>query len=156
MKSVYLDNAATTSLSDSMKEYLTSLLSVYGNPSSLHSVGGQAGGLIMQARASVAGFLNASSKDIFFTGSGSAGNTLAVKGLLSERPSDSQYEVFYSPTAHKSMLWACESCRRHTPLNVNSVGEINLSCLRKPPVRKSAQFRMWPESVPLSESTTAS
>lgn len=129
MKSVYLDNAATTSLSDSMKEYLTSLLSVYGNPSSLHSVGGQAGGLIMQARASVAGFLNASSEDIFFTGSGSAGNTLAVKGLLSERPSDSQYEVFYSPTAHKSMLWACESCRRHTPLNVNSVGEINLSCL---------------------------
>lgn len=103
MKSIYLDNAATTPLSDSMKEYLTSLLSVYGNPSSLHSVGGQAGRLIVQARASVAGFLNASPEDVFFTCSGSAGNALAIKGLVSEKRADDRYEVFYSPTAHKSM-----------------------------------------------------
>ena len=125
MKSIYLDNAATTPLSDSMKEYLTSLLSVYGNPSSLHSVGGQAGRLIVQARASVAGFLNASPEDVFFTCSGSAGNALAIKGLVSEKRADDRYEVFYSPTAHKSMLSACESCRRHTPLKVNAIGEIN-------------------------------
>lgn len=126
MKSIYLDNAATTPLSDSMKNYLTSLLSVYGNPSSLHSVGGQASRLITEARTSVAGFLNAAPEDIFFTCGGSAGNALAVKGLIPESPSASQYEVFYSPTAHKSMLQACESCRRHTPLQVNSVGEIDL------------------------------
>lgn len=129
MKSIYLDNAATTPLSDSMKRYLVSLLSVYGNPSSLHSVGEKADELITQAREAVAGFLNAAPEDIFFTCSGSASNALAVRGLVPGNAPDERYEVFYSPTAHKSMLRACDSCRSHTPLKVNSAGEISLSYL---------------------------
>ena len=112
-----------------MKNYLISLLPVYGNPSSLHTVGVRAGQLITQARASVAGFLNAAPDDIFFTGGGSAGNTLAVRGLVTDKPPAGQYEVFYSPTAHKSMLLACESCTYHTPLTVNSFGEISPTAL---------------------------
>lgn len=129
MKSIYLDHAAAAPLSDSMKNYLISLLPVYGNPSSLHTVGVRAGQLITQARASVAGFLNAAPDDIFFTGGGSAGNTLAVRGLVTDKPPAGQYEVFYSPTAHKSMLLACESCTYHTPLTVNSFGEISPTAL---------------------------
>lgn len=126
---VYLDNAATTQLSDSMKEYLISLLDIYGNPSSLHSKGESSKQIISEARQSVAKFINANEKEIYFVPSGSAGNTLAVKGLVSDNPQENQYEVFYSPTAHKSMLKSCESCRYHTPLYVNSVGEIDLEYL---------------------------
>ena len=129
MQNIYLDNAATTPLTDSIKEYLVSILDIYGNPSSLHSKGEPAKQIITNARKLVAKFINANEKDIYFTPSGSAGNTLAVKGITSENPQDNQYEVFYSPTAHKSMLKACESCRYHTPLNVNADGEIDLEYL---------------------------
>ena len=36
---MYLDNASTTPLSESTKQYIIQLLDEYGNPSSLHSVG---------------------------------------------------------------------------------------------------------------------
>lgn len=126
---IYLDNAATTPLSDSMKKYLVSILNDWGNPSSLHSVGESAKQIISNTRQSVAKFINADTNDIYFTPSGSGSNTLAVKGLFSENPQENQYEVFYSPTAHKSMLKACESCIYHTPLKVNADGEINIAYL---------------------------
>ena len=40
-----------------------------------------------------------------------------------------EYEVFYSPTAHKSMIKASESCLCHTALKVNKYGEIDLKYL---------------------------
>ena len=104
-----MDHAASTKLSDSTKQYLTSILDYYGNPSSLHSVGEPVQQLISDARQSVAKFINANPGDIYFSPSGSAGNTLAIKGLTSENPYQNQYAVFYSPTAHKSMLKTCES-----------------------------------------------
>lgn len=127
---VYLDNAATTGLSDSTKEFLISVLDMWGNPSSLHSQGTKPKQIISEVRQSVAKFINANVNEIFFTPSGSASNTLAVKGLTSDNPDENKYEVFYSPTAHKSMLKACESCRCHTPLKVYSDGEIDLVYLQ--------------------------
>lgn len=126
---LYLDNAATTDLSDSMKEYLTSLLDVWGNPSSLHKEGQKPAQLLRRARRSVAGLIGAGPEDIFFTPSGSAANTLAVKGLTSEDPRLNRHTVFYSPTSHKSMLKACESCISHTQLKVNTFGETDLAYL---------------------------
>lgn len=125
-KNIYLDNAGTTPLSASMKAHLTSLLDLYGNPSSIYSIGEESKQIISKARWSVAQFIHVNPDDIYFTGGGSAGNTLAIKGLVSENPRLNQYEVFYSPTAHKSMLKACESCICHTPLKVNPVGETDL------------------------------
>lgn len=126
---VYLDYAATTPLSDSMKTYLTSVLNQWGNPSSLHAQAKQPRQIIDGARRSVAAFLHADTGEITFVPSGSAGNTLAVKGLTSENPFKNRYAVFYSPTSHKSMQKACESCLYSQKLTVNSVGEIDLSFL---------------------------
>ena len=128
-KSIYLDNAAATELSDSMKQYLISILDLYGNPSSQHSLGEPVKQMIIDARQSVAKFIHVNPKDIYFTPSGSGSNTLAVKGLTSENPRENQYEVFYSPTAHKSMLTACESCIYHTPLKVDCTGQIDIAYL---------------------------
>ena len=44
-------------------------------------------------------------------------------------PAQNQYEIFYSPTSHKSMLKACESCLYYTPLKVNTVGNIDMAYL---------------------------
>mgnify|MGYP002517474282 CR=1 FL=1 len=54
----YLDNSATTPLSEETKQYLIELLDAYGNPSSSHSIGQSAKQIISEARKSVAKFIN--------------------------------------------------------------------------------------------------
>lgn len=79
---IYLDNSATTK---PYKEVLDSFLKVsedfFGNPSSLHKIGGQAEKLLQQARSQVAKLLNAKESEILFTSGGTESNNLAVKGI---------------------------------------------------------------------------
>ncbi len=127
IKSIYLDHAAATPLSQETKEYLISLLDTYGNPSSLHSLGGQARQLLSSARESAAQFINARPDRIYFTGSGSASNTLAVRGYYTGR----NCRILYSPIAHKSLLSCAKSCPHSHPLTVDRHGAVILSDLEK-------------------------
>ena len=127
MKNIYLDNAATTPLIDSMKEYLISILDEWGNPSSLHSQGQKPKQIISQARQSVAKFINADSKDIYFTSGGSASNTLTAKGFYQKN----DCTIFYSPIAHKSILKCVESYHNSIPLKVNKKGIIDIHDLEE-------------------------
>lgn len=124
---VYLDNAATTPLTDSVKEYLISILDEWGNPSSLHSQGQKPKQIISQARQSVAEFINADSKDIYFTSGGSASNTLAIKGYYQKN----DCTIFYSPIAHKSIMKCVESYHNSIPLKVNKEGLIDIHDLEE-------------------------
>ena len=126
-KSVYLDNAATSILSDSMKEYLVSILDICGNPSSLHSVGESAKQIISNARQAVAKFINADPKNIYFTPSGSASNTLAIRGYYAKH----KCTVLYSPIVHKSILNCVRSCRNAYPLKVDNNGTIDFDDLKE-------------------------
>lgn len=118
---IYLDNAATTELTDSMKQYLISLLDQWGNPSSLYAMGEKAGRILSGARQSVAAFINASPKDLYFTPSGSAANTLAICGYYSMHPCT----LLYSPIAHKSILKCAESIPGSCPLKVDQDGFVD-------------------------------
>lgn len=60
--SIYLDNAATTPLSQKVKERLISLLYNFYNPSSAYQSGQEVGKIISDAREAVAKFINADSK----------------------------------------------------------------------------------------------
>lgn len=124
---VYLDNAATAGLSDSMKKYLISVLDTDGNPSSLHSKGIKAKRLVAEARRSAAKFINADPHDIYFTCGGAAANTLAVRGYCLKH----RCTVLYSPVSHKSVLKCVESCKDAYPLKVNHEGFIDLQDLEK-------------------------
>lgn len=124
---VYLDNAATTPLTDSVKKYLISILDEWGNPSSLHSQGQKPKQIISQARQSVAKFINADSKDIYFTSGGSASNTLAIRGYFQKN----DCTLFYSPIAHKSILKCVESYHNSIPLKVNKEGIIDIHDLEQ-------------------------
>lgn len=126
---IYLDNAATTPLIPEVKQYIIELLDQFYNPSSLYQGGLDTRQIIEQARSNVANFINGKSENIIFTSSGSAANSLVIKGLTSENPQLNEYEVFYSPTAHKSMIKACESCVNNIALKVNQYGEIDLEYL---------------------------
>ena len=136
MKNIFLDNASTTPLSESMKKYLISILDIYGNPSSLHSKGESAKQIIKIARQSVARFINANPEDIYFTSGGSASNTLAIRGFYLKN----DCTILYSPIAHKSVLKCVESYPNSIPLKVNSEGIIDIhnleewldTCISKP------------------------
>ena len=127
MQNIFLDNASTTPLSESIKDYLISVLDTYGNPSSLHSKGESARQIITNARQSVAKFINANSEDIYFTSGGAASNTLAIRGYYLKH----NCTIFYSPIAHKSILKCVESCKNSYPLKVDDKGFINLEDLKE-------------------------
>ncbi len=79
MTTVYADNAATTQMSraaiDAMLPYMET---IYGNPSSLHSVGQQANEALQDARERIAKCLNASPREIYFTSGGSEADNQAI------------------------------------------------------------------------------
>ena len=79
MTTIYADNAATTQMSraaiDAMLPYLET---IYGNPSSLHSVSRQAAGALLSARDRIAKCLNASPREIYFTSGGSEADNQAI------------------------------------------------------------------------------
>lgn len=76
---VYLDNAATTKLSKkALEKTVFAFENIYGNPSSLHSVGQRAAEALEKARAAVAECLNAEPREIYFTSGGSEADNQAI------------------------------------------------------------------------------
>ena len=76
---VYADNAATTALSDVAKKALFDTTErVWGNPSSLHTVGQEAKTVLEGAREKIAALLGADPKEIYFTSGGSEADNQAI------------------------------------------------------------------------------
>lgn len=80
---IYLDNSATTKVRE---EVLNSIIyaykNLYGNPSSLHTLGIQAEKEIYNVRKIISSFINSKPEEIFFTGGGTESNNLAILGNL--------------------------------------------------------------------------
>ena len=87
MKTIYLDNNATTAVApevrDAMLPYLGEL---YGNPSSMHSFGGRVAGAVDEARQRVADLLGARPEEIIFTSCGSESDNAAFWSALQTQP----------------------------------------------------------------------
>ncbi len=81
MREIYLDNSATTRISDeALDRYTEVSKKSFGNPSSLHGFGFEAEKLLEGARVSIIKTLSAKGSDIIFTASGSEANNLAILG----------------------------------------------------------------------------
>lgn len=80
MKTIYVDNAATTAMSDKAIEAMAPYLKgVYGNPSSLHTVGQVAKEALDSAREKIAKCLGANPSEIYFTSGGSEADNQAIR-----------------------------------------------------------------------------
>jgi cysteine desulfurase len=88
MKTVYLDNNATTQVApDVVEAMLPFLREQYGNPSSMHSFGGRVGNAVEEARASVATLLGAEQpSEIVFTSCGTEADSTAIWSALNTAP----------------------------------------------------------------------
>lgn len=80
MQPAYFDNAATTPLCDAAKSAMTQALEMYGNPSSLHSLGIRSAEKLEAARKTVADTLKVTKQEIYFTSGGTEADNIAVIG----------------------------------------------------------------------------
>ena len=104
---VYFDNAATTSLdTEVVKEMLKVLESKHGNPSSIHSYGREAKAMIEKARKSIAGYLNASPSEIFFTSGGTEADNMAIRCTVEDY---NIKHIISSPLEHHAVLHSIEA-----------------------------------------------
>ena len=104
MKIVYLDNAATTKISDKVIEEMTKSFSEnYGNPSSVHSLGQRAKSAVERARHIIAQNLKVETTEIVFTSGGAEGNNLAIRGFLKAN-NDKGKHIITSKIEHSTVL----------------------------------------------------
>ncbi|MFI2743939.1 cysteine desulfurase family protein [Zhouia sp. PK063] len=83
MKKVYLDNAATTQIDDEvLKTMQMALATMYGNPSSTHSLGRSAKTSIETARKNIAKLINATPAEIIFTSGGTEADNMILRSSV--------------------------------------------------------------------------
>jgi len=108
---VYVDHAATTPVRPEVLEaMLPYLREQWGNPSSLYGPGRRARQALDQARRSVADVFGCRSEDVIFTGSGSEGANLAIKGVAFAAPPHRR-QVITSRVEHHAVIESCEELR---------------------------------------------
>jgi cysteine desulfurase len=105
---IYFDNSATTK---PYKEVLDSFVTVssefFGNPSSLHGIGGQAEKLLSQSREQIAKLLAVKPTEIFFTSGGTESNNMAIKGAAMLHKNRGRH-IITSSIEHDSVSAAME------------------------------------------------
>ena len=105
MREIYLDNSATTPLCDAAKEKIREVLDVYGNPSSLHSLGQSAEALIKKAREDILGALGVRVRDgeLVFTSCGTEATALAFFGSAHAKTRREATRILISDSEHPSV-----------------------------------------------------
>lgn len=99
MDKIYLDNAATTPLSEEVIDAMVSVMKVtYGNPSSTHSFGQEAKILIEKTRREVADYLHVTPSEIIFTSCGTESNNMIIKSCVDHL---GVQRIITSPLEHK-------------------------------------------------------
>lgn len=129
-ETIYLDNNATTKVDPAVVEaMLPYLTTYYGNPSSMHSFGGQVGKAIQTARSQVATLLGAEDSEIIFTSCGTEGNNTAIRAALAAQ-SDRKH-IITTQVEHACVMNVCKLLEKQgytvTYLSVNRKGQIDLA-----------------------------
>ncbi|MBM9519064.1 cysteine desulfurase NifS [Desulforhopalus vacuolatus] len=129
---IYMDNNATTQVAPEVFEAMTPYLTeLYGNPSSMHTFGGQVGNALEKARQQVATLLGAYPDEIIFTSCGTESDSTAVLSALRSFPE--KRHIITSKVEHPAILNLSENLEvmtgrryRVTALKVDSTGRIDL------------------------------
>jgi cysteine desulfurase len=134
MKVVYVDNNATTQVApevlDEMAPYFHDL---YGNPSSMHSFGGQVAAKLKEARHKMASLIGASPDEILVTSCGTESDNTAIRAALESYPD--KKHIITTRVEHPAVLNFCEYLAengyRVTFLPVDRQGRLNPEDLYK-------------------------
>ena len=108
MNRIYMDNAATTPVSQEVLNFMLPYFTqVYGNASSIHQTGREAAKAIAEARRQVAAAIGAKPEEIYFTAGGSESDNWAIKGTAFARKAKGNH-IITSSIEHHAVLHTCE------------------------------------------------
>ena len=131
MKTIYLDNAATTpcrpEVVEAMLPYFTEK---FGNPSAIYNLGQVAQDAIQQARKDVAGVINAASpNEVFFTSGGSEADNWALKGVMDAYKGKKGKHLITTKIEHHAILHTAQFLEQQgfevTYLDVDEYGLVS-------------------------------
>ncbi len=127
MKTVYVDNAATTAMSDTAINAMTPYLKeIFGNPSSLYAAGQAAKDALEKARADIAQCLNADVKEIYFTSGGSESDNQAIRSAAANGARKGKRHIITTSFEHHAVLHTLKKLEQSgaevTYLDVHSDG----------------------------------
>ena len=134
MKTIYLDNNATTQVAPEVLEAMLPYFhELYGNPSSMHTFGGQVGRKLREAREQVAALLGASPDEIIFTSCGSESDNAAIRSALTSQPG--KRHIVTSRVEHPAVKALCAQLVnegfRVTELPVDGDGRLDMEQYRR-------------------------
>lgn len=129
---IYADNAATTKMSSGVIHTMTKCMeSIYGNPSSLHSVGQRAAEELLKARIEIADCIGADFKEIYFTSGGSEADNQAIVSAARFGALKGKKHIISSKIEHHAVLHTLEKLKKEgfeiTLLDVGESGIVNVS-----------------------------
>jgi cysteine desulfurase len=132
-KTIYFDNNATTMVAPEVLEAMLPFLTdLYGNPSSMHTFGGQVEKHIRHGREKIAELLGCDSSEIIFTSGGTESDNAAIKGVLSAFPE--KRKIVTTRVEHPAVLATCREIQaagyKLVELSVDSQGQIDLEELK--------------------------
>ena len=135
---IYLDNAATTALSESARNAMEPYFSTYyGNPSSIYRFGQEARKAVEESRQSIAALLRVSPREIYFTGGGTESDNWAISSVALESAlkKEKSAHLITSAIEHPAVLRTCaffESLGvKVSRIPVDKEGFLNLEILEK-------------------------
>lgn len=132
-KEIYLDNAAATPVDGGVKKEMARAFDIYANPSSFNDAGRKARKELENARVKIARFLGARQEEIFFTGSGSEANNIAILGTV-KMVSKEKREILTTPIEHLSVLEPFKSLAAPFKiffLKINNEGAVDLGNIER-------------------------
>ena len=135
MKRIYMDNAATTRVTEPVFEAMRPYFcEIFGNPSSVHAFGRDARKAVEQARRQVAAALGAQAGEIYFTGSGTEADNWALRGAAYAQKARGRH-IITTQIEHHAVLHAAEQLEKEgfevTYLPVDEDGVVSLEALEK-------------------------
>jgi cysteine desulfurase len=130
MKTIYLDNNATTQLAPEVLEAMLPYFSdLYGNPSSMHSFGGQVAKEVREAREQAAALIGATPDEIIFTSCGTESDNAAIRAALAAHPD--RRHIVTSRVEHPAIKSLCAHLSRQgyrvTELPVDKDGLLDMN-----------------------------
>jgi len=136
MNRIYLDHNATTPPSAAVIDRMGAVLrEEFGNPSSVHHFGQRAKAALDEARTHVAALLGADASEIVFTGSGTEGDNIALRGAAEALEAAGRKHVVVSAIEHEAVLNTVKALARRgwrtTLLPVDASGIVSGDQLRR-------------------------
>ncbi|MBS5037577.1 MAG: cysteine desulfurase NifS [Fusobacterium sp.] len=131
---IYLDNNATTRLDDDAFDAMIPFFKEeYGNAFSLHLFGRETGKAVAESRKVIADLLGVLPEEIIFTGSGTEGDNLAIRGVARAYKNRGKH-IIVSSIEHPGVRNTCKDLEKEgfevTVLNVDKNGVVDLEQLK--------------------------